>query len=273
MKLVRVEYKNSVSFGELREGSVHLMDGSIFDEWRYNNQIVPLDDVQLLAPVLPPQIIALGLNYHGHAKECNLTPPKEPLIFLKGINAVTGPNCPIILPEMAPDEVDIEAELVIVIGKVAKNVPESKVYDYILGYTCGNDVSARDCQLKKDSQWTRGKSFDTFAPIGPVINTEIDPDNLEISSRINDAVIQQSNTSDMIFGCREIVSFVSKCMTLYPGSIIMTGTPSGVGLCRKPPVYLKAGDTSSVEIEGIGMLVNGVCGTSSMYNNVQDNYD
>jgi 2-keto-4-pentenoate hydratase/2-oxohepta-3-ene-1,7-dioic acid hydratase in catechol pathway len=159
---------------------------------------------------------------------------------------------------MAPNEVDYEAELVIVIGKKARNVPESLASDYILGYTCGNDVSARDCQLRLDKQWARGKCFDTFAPIGPWIVTDLDGDKLNVKLTLNGNVMQNSNTSDMVFGCRQLVSYLSRCMTLLPGSIIMSGTPSGVGMGRKPQVWLKTGDTVTVEIDGIGSLTNNV---------------
>ena len=163
---------------------------------------------------------------------------------------------PIMLPKMAPNEVDYEAELAIVIGKKAKHVSEADADEYILGYTCANDISARDCQLKQDAQWARGKSFDTFAPIGPWIATGLDGDNLDIKQSLNGEIVQDSKTSDMIFSCRYLVSYLSQCMTLYPGSIILTGTPSGVGLGRNPQVFLTDGDELVVEIEGIGQLTN-----------------
>jgi 2-keto-4-pentenoate hydratase/2-oxohepta-3-ene-1,7-dioic acid hydratase in catechol pathway len=143
-------------------------------------------------------------------------------------------------------------------GKPAKNVPMADALDYVLGYTCGNDVSARDCQLRLDNQWARGKSFDTFCPLGPWIETEIDPDSAPILSRLNGQVMQQSNTSDMIFDCRRLVGFLSRAMTLLPGTVIMTGTPEGVGFARRPPVFLRPGDTIEIEIEGIGVLTNNV---------------
>lgn len=208
--------------------------------------------------IKPSQIIAIGLNYYGHAKETGAALPKEPLFFIKGVNSAIGSGENIVLPKMAPDEIDYEAELVIVIGKRAKNISEEEADEYILGYTCGNDVSARDCQLRRDSQWARGKSFDTFAPIGPKIVKKLDPDNLNIELRLNGCVMQKSNTSDMIFSCRIIVSFLSRCMTLAPGTFIFTGTPPGVGFTRKPPEFLKEGDIVEVEIEGIGVLKNKV---------------
>jgi 2-keto-4-pentenoate hydratase/2-oxohepta-3-ene-1,7-dioic acid hydratase in catechol pathway len=177
---------------------------------------------------------------------------------VKTSNTITGTDCPVILPRIAPNEVDYEVELVIVMGKECKNVAEADVDDYILGYTIGNDVSARDCQLKIDKQWARGKCFDTFAPIGPWIETELDGDSADISLMLNGETMQDSNTSDLVFSCRELVSFISLNMTLAPGSVIMTGTPEGVGFGRKPPVFLQAGDVMSATIAGIGTLRNQV---------------
>jgi 2-keto-4-pentenoate hydratase/2-oxohepta-3-ene-1,7-dioic acid hydratase in catechol pathway len=184
--------------------------------------------------------------------------PSAPVIFIKTCNCIVGPGEPVLLPKMAPGEVDYEAELVIVIGRTAKNVAEADADQYVLGYTCGNDVSARDCQLRLDKQWARGKCFDTFAPIGPWIATGINPDDLAIRLTLNGQVVQSSRTSDLVFSCRQLVSYVSRCMTLFPGSIIMTGTPEGVGMGRKPPLWLKEGDSMAVEIEGIGTLTNPV---------------
>ncbi len=215
----------------------------------------------MLSPVNPPNIIAIGLNYKKHADESGQDYPENPLIFLKATSSLIGPEDNIILPDMAPDEVDYEAELVIVIGKRAKNIEMDNAEKHILGYTCGNDVSARDCQLRIDKQWARGKSFDTFCPLGPWIETELDnPDNCRIISRLNGKIMQDSNTSDLIFGVKELVSYCSKNFTLLPGTVIMTGTPSGVGFARKPPVFLKKGDHIEIEIEGIGILSNKVWG-------------
>ncbi|HJN18305.1 MAG TPA: fumarylacetoacetate hydrolase family protein, partial [Armatimonadota bacterium] len=165
---------------------------------------------------------------------------------------------PIRIPRMAPTEVDYECELCIVIGKTAKHVSEAEALDYVLGYTCGNDVSARDCQLKLDAVWARGKSFDTFCPIGPHIETELDPDSCDITTRVSGETMQDSSTSDMIFGCAKLVSWLSEVMTLAPGTVIMTGTPEGVGFARKPAVFLKDGDTVGIEVAGIGTLTNPV---------------
>ena len=254
MKIARVQHSNGISYAEVEEDTVSIITGNIFGEYEQTDERISLGNVTLMAPVQPRQIVAIGLNYRQHALETKKPLPDHPLVFLKGVNALTGPNTSIVLPAMAPDEVDYEAELVIVIGKACKNVSESQVSEYILGYTCGIDVSARDCQLRKDRQWARGKSFDTFAPIGPWIVTDLDGDNLDISLKLNDTVMQESNTSDLIFSCTTLVSYLSQCMTLYPGSIIMTGTPSGVGVARTPPVFLKEGDSVEVEIEEIGTL-------------------
>ncbi|MCM8760127.1 MAG: fumarylacetoacetate hydrolase family protein [Candidatus Omnitrophica bacterium] len=216
---------------------------------------------RFLPPVEPPNIIALGLNYRKHARESNMELPSAPVIFLKATTAITGHLSPIILPKEAHNFVDYEAELVIVMGKKAKDIGPEDTSDYILGYTCGNDVTARDCQMKLDRQWARAKSFDTFAPIGPWIETDINPDNLKIQSRVNGVVMQESTTADMIFSVSETVSYLSRQMTLLPGTLIMTGTPSGVGFAKSPPVFLKEGDIVEIEIEGIGILKNPVVRT------------
>lgn len=258
MEIVRFEANNRTFFGCKDGGTIRLIDGDILGEWRITENTVEISKIRLLPPVEPSQIICIGLNYYGHAKECGFGIPTEPLLFLKGNNSIAGPGDNIVLPEIAPDFVDYEGELVIVIGKRAKNIEESDADKYILGYTCGNDVSARDCQLKRDSQWARGKSFDTFAPLGPAIVTGIDPDSLAIVVKVNGETLQSSNTSDLIFPCRRLVSYISKSMTLLPGSVIMTGTPGGVGHFRKPPRYLRRTDSVVVEIEGIGRLENNV---------------
>jgi 2-keto-4-pentenoate hydratase/2-oxohepta-3-ene-1,7-dioic acid hydratase in catechol pathway len=249
--------------GEIRYGLVapqgyQLIDGDIYGTWQVTALTVGKDEAQLLAPVDPPNVIAIGLNYRGHAAESNVAIPERPVIFIKATTAVCGPNDQILLPKVAPDEIDYECELAIIIGREAKHVSESDAFDYVLGYTCSNDVSARDCQLRLDAQWARGKSFDTFAPLGPWIQTDLDPDAAPIRTRLNGVVMQESNTNDLIFSCRQLISFLSHSMTLLPGTVIMTGTPSGVGFARKPPVFLRPGDVVEIEIDGIGMLSNKV---------------
>jgi len=258
MKIVRFADHTRTAYGLLTDDTIEVLDGAPLDGVQRTGETVPLPDVRLLAPVEPPNVIALGLNYRRHAQESNMQVPGHPQMFLKATTSVIGPEDAIALPGMAPDEVDYEAEICIVMGKPAKNVPMADALDYVLGYTCGNDVSARDCQLRLDNQWARGKSFDTFCPLGPWIETEIDPDSAPILSRLNGQVMQQSNTSDMIFDCRRLVGFLSRAMTLLPGTVIMTGTPEGVGFARRPPVFLRPGDTIEIEIEGIGVLTNNV---------------
>ena len=258
MKIARIKHEDKVQYATVEDNGFCLIEGDIFSQWRKSQTTISAGDATLLAPVCPPQIIAIGANYRKHCQECNAPIPAAPLVFLKSCNTITAPGTAVVLPKMAPSEVDYEAELAIVIGKQAKHISQADVDEYILGYTCANDISARDCQLKQDAQWARGKSFDTFAPIGPWIAAGLDGDNLDIKQTLNGEVVQDSNTSDMVFSCRHLVSYLSQCMTLYPGSIILTGTPSGVGFGRDPQVFLAAGDELTVEIEGIGQLTNTV---------------
>ena len=214
-----------------------------------------------LAPVVPPNIIAIGRNYREHAAEMKATAQEaEPLIFLKATTSIIGPQEPIVLPASAPDEVDYEAELGVVIGRKGKNIPPEQAIDYVFGYTCANDISARDCQKRRDKQWARAKSFDTFCPLGPAIVTadELKPDDLRIRSYLNDRLMQDSRTSEMIFSVALLISYISRQFTLLPGTLILTGTPAGVGAARTPPLFLCPGDEVTVEIEGIGRLTNPV---------------
>ena len=215
---------------------------------------------RLLAPLEPTNILAIGLNYRRHAEESNMAPPDRPVLFIKPTSAVIGPDESIVLP-LDSDEVDYEAELAIVIGKTARDISQADALDYVLGYTCANDVSARDWQLRLDRQWARGKSFDTFCPIGPAIVTidEIpNPDALAIQMRVSGETLQSSQTSDLIFPVPEIIAYLSRGMTLLPGTVILTGTPEGVGMGRTPPRWLRPGDVCEVEVEGIGVLRNPV---------------
>lgn len=215
--------------------------------------------VAFLPPVEPPNILAIGRNYTAHAAEMGSAPPERPLVFLKPTTSLLAPGQPIVLPAAAPNEVDFEAELAIVIGRPARRVPESAAQDYILGYTCANDVSARDCQ-RSDKQWARAKGFDTFCPLGPWLVTadELDVRDVAICSRLNGRVMQAARTREMVFSCRQLVSYLSHQFTLRPGTVILTGTPEGVGFARQPPVFLRPGDRIEVEIEGIGTLWNPV---------------
>lgn len=253
----KIQAEDRIALG-VADGSGWCEVRSLFDVDSRTGGLFSEEEVQLLAPVAPPNVIAIGLNYREHARETGAALPERPVVFLKATSAVTGPAAPIRLPALAPSKVDLEAELAIVIGKTARNIGEEDVDEYVLGYTCGNDVSARDCQLELDVQWARGKSFDTFCPLGPWIETELNPDNLGIRSTIDGTTLQESRTRDMIFSCRQLVSFLSRCMTLLPGTVILSGTPPGVGMARHPPVYLKDGNEVAVAIEGIGTLANPV---------------
>lgn len=237
---------------------LHIIEGNILSNWKPTGRYVQLGEVKLLAPLVPVNILAIGLNYRAHAIETHAPIPDHPVLFIKATSALCNPFDPIILPRIAPNEVDYECELAIVIGKTAKNVSEADALDYVLGYTCANDVSARDLQQRIDKQWARAKSCDTFAPLGPWIETELEPDNAHIQTRLNGQVMQDSNTSDMIFSCRHLIAHLSESLTLLPGTVIMTGTPPGVGTARNPQVYLRPGDVVEVEIDGIGLLWNPV---------------
>jgi 2-keto-4-pentenoate hydratase/2-oxohepta-3-ene-1,7-dioic acid hydratase in catechol pathway len=222
----------------------------------------PLAGVKLLAPIPDPaKIVCLGLNYRDHAIESGAAIPKDPVLFSKYATALIGHGEAIVLPSVS-NEVDFEAELVIVIGKRGRHIKVETAMEYVAGYTIGHDVSARDWQLKKDGkQWMVGKTFDTFAPTGPVLVTADkvpDPQSLRIRLRLNGQTMQDSNTRQMIFGVGFTVSYLSQVFTLEPGDLIFTGTPPGVGVARKPPVFLKAGDVTEVEIDGLGVLRNPV---------------
>ena len=221
----------------------------------------PVEVVKLLAPAVPPAVYCTGLNYRRHAEETGARIPEYPVLFMKAASAIQNPADPILIPtRLASHEVDYECELAIVIGKRAKNVSKAAALDHVAGYTCANDVSARDWQIRfGGSQWCRGKTFDTFLPLGPCLVTpdEIpDPNALTIRTILNGVTMQEESTADMIFDVPSLVAFFSGSTTLLPGTVILTGTPSGVGMARKPPVWLKAGDSVTVEIEKIGRLTN-----------------
>ncbi len=218
---------------------------------------------KLLAPVVPPAILAIGLNYRMHAEETHAKIPDYPILFVKTPNSLQNPGDPISLPtHLKSDQVDYECELAVVIGKTCKNVSKERALDYVLGYTCGNDVSARDWQKGRGGgQWCKGKGFDTFCPLGPVIVTpeEIpNPNSLGIKTVLNGVEVQSCNTADMIFDVPTLIEFLSGSATLLPGTVILTGTPHGVGMGRTPPLWLKPGDTVSIVIDSIGTLTNPV---------------
>lgn len=264
MKIVRfISQDNTEGYGVLDGGLVRRLEGDIFSEGAAASGAV-VEVKKLLAPIVPTQILCIGLNYRKHAQEAGAAIPERPILFVKGVNTLLHPGDPIELPRhLRSDEVDYEAELAVVIGRAGKNIPKERALDHVLGYTCCNDVSARDHQLKLGGgQWCRGKFFDTFAPLGPVLVTpsEIpDPNNLAIAARLNGEVVQRSHTSDMIFDVRTLISYLSASTTLIPGTVILTGTPPGVGMARKPqPRFLQPGDSVEIEIEGIGCLQNPV---------------
>ena len=224
-------------------------------------EAVALGEVRLHAPISRPEkIVAIGLNYEDHAAETGAEIPEKPVVFTKYPNTIVGPGEPIRIPPIA-EQIDYEAELAVVIGRTARNVPQSEALEYVFGYANANDVSARDLQFSEGGQWTRSKSLDTFMPLGPFIVTrdEVpDPQSLSVRAILNGEVVQDGTTSKMIFSVAELVAFLSTGMTLVPGDVIITGTPPGVGMARDPQLWMKPGDEVSIEIEGLGTLTNPV---------------
>ncbi len=243
MKLVRFQTQQGTFSG--------VLEGDVIKPWGLNpaTRNCALSDVRLLAPCLPSKVVAVGLNYRDHAEELKMKLPEEPLLFLKPSSSVIGPGDTILMPPQSA-RVDYEAELAIVVDKEAKNVPEKDAKQVILGFTCLNDVTARDLQ-NKDGQWTRAKGFDTFCPIGPWIKTDVDPSDLKIDLLLNGQAKQSSRTSNLIFNSYKLIEYITSVMTLYPGDVIATGTTSGIG-------PMADGDTVQVVIEGIGCLSNRV---------------
>lgn len=263
MKIVRFETPSKeIQFGRLHDtGAITLLTGSIFSNPQDTSE--PAKISKLLAPLEPRDIICIGLNYRKHAEEGNKPVPEFPVVFMKNSGTLQNPNDPIVLPrKLRSDAVDYECELAVVIGKPCFNVTKAQALEYVLGYTCANDVSARDWQIKfGGSQWCRGKTFATFCPLGPAIVTadEIpNPNSLAIRTILNGNTMQDWNTNDMIFDVPTLIEFLSGSTRLAAGTVILTGTPHGVGSARKPPIYLQPGDTVSVEIESIGTLTNPV---------------
>ena len=251
MRLIRyLDSKQKAHIGWILNDKIGNIQGNIFQEFQREDASIHVDEVQLLAPVEPSKIIAIGRNYVAHAEEHQAEVPEIPLTFLKPPSAVIGPGAAIHIPPQSK-QVEHEAELAIVIGKKGRWIDIDKSEDYILGYTIGNDVTARDLQ-KNDLLWTRAKGFDTFAPLGPWIETDFDPSDAIITCRVNGIIRQMDSTRDMVFTVKKLVAFISSIMTLYPGDVILTGTPEGVG-------SLKEGDEVEINIEGIGSLENPVC--------------
>ena len=247
----------TVASGIIRDESVHLIEGSILGAWHETSTRLPLGDVTLLAPIVPTNILCFGRNYKAHAEEGGDDVPKAPLLFIKATSCVSGPGDPIVIPRVAPEQVDYEAELAVVIKQAARHVSEADALSHVLGYTCANDVSARDAQ-NSDGQWARAKSFETFGPLGPWIETDLDPSSVRVRGRLNGTVMQDGDTRLMIFNIPYLISYLSRGMTLLPGTVLLTGTPAGCGFAQTPPRWLRPGDRYEVEIEGIGTLSNPV---------------
>ncbi|MEE9503630.1 MAG: fumarylacetoacetate hydrolase family protein [Thermodesulfobacteriota bacterium] len=249
MRIVRYMKDSRICYGIVKGAIIYELEGDVFSQYQLTGGELPLEELKILAPCQPTKIVALGLNYRSHAEELKMKLPEDPLLFLKPSTSVIGPDENIVYPVMSR-RVDYEAELGVVIGKEAKGVSEDKAEEYILGYTCFNDVTARDLQ-GKDKQFTRSKGFDTFAPMGPWIETELDPSNLKVESYLNGELKQSGTTADLVFPAFQLVSFISKVMTLLPGDVIATGTPAGIG-------PMQVGDTIDILVEGIGTLRNRV---------------
>lgn len=263
MRIIRYEDKNgSIGYAaQQADGSALKLSGDIYRNPTPTTERAEV--TRLLAPVAPTSIICIGLNYRRHAEETGAKFPEYPVVFFKGINTLQHPGAAIEIPTyLRSDEVDYECELAVVIGRACKNVSRAEALNYVLGYTCCNDVSARDWQIKRGGgQWSRGKTFDTFSPLGPVLVTRdeiLNPNALKIRTTLNGQVMQDWHTNDMIFDVPTLIEFLSGSTTLLPGTVILTGTPHGVGMAQKPPRWLKPGDSVSIEIEKIGTLTNPV---------------
>ncbi len=249
MRILRYRTESGPSWGVLNEDMVHALDGDPFGDFEPGAAVGPLSEVALLAPCEPQKVICVGLNYAAHAAETGMQAPQFPMFFLKPHTAIANPGDPILLPSNS-NHVEHECELVVVIGRRARNVAEEDALDHVRGYTCGNDISARDWQ-GRESQWFRAKGYDTFFPFGPWIETDLDPSDLAISTRVNGQTRQSASTSDLIFDVPSLVADASRTATLLPGDVIATGTPAGVA-------PIAAGDVVEVEIAGIGVLSNPV---------------
>ena len=251
MRLVRFRYGDRIATGAIEPGSdaIRILRGTFFEDPVPTGEEVRLDDVRLLAPVLPSKLVCVGKNYAAHAAEFGMEVPEEPLLFLKPSTAVIGPGDPIRLLPISK-RVDYEGELAVVIGRLARDVRTEDAFRYILGYTCANDVTLRDLQHTND-QWTRAKGFDGSCPLGPWIETELDPNDIRVETRLNGEIRQGAQTSDMVFGVATLIEYITGFMTLLPGDVLLTGTPEGVG-------RLAAGDVVEVEVEGVGSLSNPV---------------
>jgi 2-keto-4-pentenoate hydratase/2-oxohepta-3-ene-1,7-dioic acid hydratase in catechol pathway len=249
MRIVRYSHDGQMSFGVLEGETIAAITPHPFAPFEYSGERLAPDEVRLLAPVLPTKVVAVGKNYADHAKEMGDDVPEEPIIFLKPSTSVVGPDDPIIYPA-GVDRVDFEGELAVIVGKMARRLDEATALQVVLGFTCANDVTARNLQAS-DGQWTRAKGFDTFCPLGPWIETDLDSSDLAVRTLVNDEQRQSSRTSMLVTSVAGLLTFISDVMTLLPGDVILTGTPAGIGA-------LSPGDRVEVEIEGIGVLSNRV---------------
>lgn len=250
MKIVRMKAGDDIAYGVADAEGVVVYKGSPFVAWEPTETVVPWSSVSLLSPVIPTKVLCVGKNYEDHVDEMDGEVPEEPLVFMKPATSVIGQNAAVVHPRIS-NEVHHEAELAVVISRPARNIKAEDASRYIFGYTAANDVTARDLQAK-DAQWTRAKGFDTFCPLGPAIETELDPlERLAVICKVNGEVRQAGFTSDMVFGVAEILEYITAFMTLLPGDVVLTGTPSGVS-------KVEPGDVMEVEIDGIGTLTNRV---------------
>jgi 2-keto-4-pentenoate hydratase/2-oxohepta-3-ene-1,7-dioic acid hydratase in catechol pathway len=249
MRIVRYSHQGEVGFGVHEDETVAEISPHPFGAFEYTGQRLPAGEVRLLAPVLPSKVVAVGRNYAAHARELGNDVPPTPVLFLKPSTAVVGPGDPIVRPD-GVGRVDFEGELAVVVGKLVRRLTPADAIQAVLGFTCANDVTARDLQ-RADGQWTRAKGFDTFCPLGPWIETDLDSSDLAISTLVNGETRQHARTSQLEHGVAELLAFASRVMTLLPGDVLLTGTPAGVG-------PLEAGDRVEVEVEGVGVLANEV---------------
>lgn len=267
MKIIRcIDQRGAVVTACLEDdGRALRIEGDLFGEYKVTSTVVAI--MERLAPLVPKAILCIGLNYRRHAEETQSELPRYPILFMKMPSSIQDPMKPIVIPQhLKSDKVDYECELAVVIGKTCKNVSEAEALEYVFGYTAANDVSARDWQKHAGGgQWCRGKTFDTFCPLGPLLVTQDeieDPQNLRIRTLINGETLQDSNTRDMIFSVAQLIAFLSGSTTLEPGTVILTGTPEGVGMAREPRRWLTEGNIVSIDIEGIGTLTNPVVNES-----------
>jgi 2-keto-4-pentenoate hydratase/2-oxohepta-3-ene-1,7-dioic acid hydratase in catechol pathway len=255
MRLVRCRHGDRIVTGAVQPGDdvVRILQGTFFEDPIPTGEEVPIDDVRLLAPILPSKLVCVGKNYAAHAAEFGMTVPDEPLLFLKPSTAVIGPHDPIRLLPISK-RVDYEGELAVVIGRLARDIRAEEAFRVILGYTCANDVTLRDLQ-KTDDQWARAKGFDGSCPLGPWIETDVDPNEVRLWTRLNGDTVQSGQSQDMVYGVATLIEYITSFMTLLPGDVLLTGTPEGVG-------RLSDGDVVEVEVEGVGTLSNPVVGAT-----------